>query len=67
MIASSNISVTNKTYASLLKIILFLVLYINLVACGWWQAVTMNSDIQFFKIENGVGDWDHCLYANSDD
>ena len=68
LITSSNMSVTNKTYSSLVKIILYLILYIHIVGCMWWKAVSYNSGIQFFRHEYGLQgtDYNFCLYATVD-
>jgi|APSaa5957512535_1039671.scaffolds.fasta_scaffold589602_1 hypothetical protein len=66
MIVTSNITVIEKTYATLLKIILYLLLYVHLVACMWWATISYNSNLQFTKFENGFGEKEFCLYADED-
>ena len=55
---------TLKTYATLLKIILYLLLYIHVVACGWWIIVGYNSNYVYYKLKNGIPGHDYCLYVD---
>jgi len=54
-----------KTYATLIKLLLYLLLWFHVLACYWWIIVGMNSNIQFTKKLYGIPDLDlnFCLYA----
>ena len=53
MIAKANISDTDKAVANLLKICLYLVLYLHFVACYHFIVAEWNTNIQFKRVKEG--------------
>ena len=51
MITTSNMTVTQKTYFLIAKILIYIGVYIHLVACMWWITISYNNNIQFTKYE----------------
>ena len=60
---TSNISSVLKTYATLAKLVLFLIVYVHIVGCGWWICTTYNSNNAFYKRESIPGK-DFCVYVD---
>ena len=52
MIARSNMNVSWKAMANLVRILLYLILYIHTLGCYWWQVSNIKSPREFVKINN---------------
>ena len=69
MIVTSNLSSIQKTYGVICKLILYLLLYFHILACGWWKVLGLDAGIEFNKLLDGLPleGLNDCVYVNTDD
>lgn len=70
MIARTNMDVTRKALANLLRIVLYLILYIHVLGCYWWQIALINAPIEYIQDSNQYeinGIVYNCTYRDSND
>ena len=65
IIINLNITLTQKTYAFICKLLLYLMLWFHSLACGWWIVIKINANVQYFKKAEGVKGYDYCVYENT--
>ena len=63
IIINSNATENQKVYAIIFKLLLYLILWFHILACGWWIVVGWDANLEYLKEREGVIGHDYCVYA----